>query len=188
MGRETYGQGIKVTRIFAILIGVCIVIGVIIYGYVAYIHEPKKAAKADAISFVHEFYNYSNSDDACMSVPIYTYSQTNNKSIEDSGDLNDACKSAHQTFKNNFADVSAVYVKSAKSKGNKFSGVTVTLEVVALDSSGIVLDELTNITIEFKDRKNPYYDYDYDETESSNGEDKHRMFPEYKYIEYGGKS
>ncbi len=191
MEREAYGRGLKITRLAAITAGVVITIGVLIFGYLMIFRFPKEDAKSYAVLFTHEFYNHSDSSEACNSVPIVSSSYISSSNASKTSSLNSSCQAAHQSFISEYSNVSAVYVVDVHARGNLFSGITVRLDVVALDANGQVIEGLTEIKIKYENIDNPYYDYyeyydDGEKERKGNGESSSELFPNFGAIEYGG--
>ncbi len=185
MNREEYGTGKRFSRLSIILMSIVGLIWSFALVVTAYLLPAWSYYEYgnELENFIEEFYNSSDSEQACIGAPILYDSY--GKVSENSVIQHNACLEAHQAFKTMFPDVSAVYVITFSANYENGEYTSESYKVVALKENGEIVEELSKITIPFITHSYPYY-FDY-KTIEHHYDDGYiiRQFPNYSEITYG---
>ncbi len=191
MGKIEYGKGYNVSRLTVMLVSfvsfVWVICGVLLF--ITFIGGTDDNGD-NVVMLIQEFYNSTEGDDACLSVPvIYENGILNEQSVL----INSDCKAAHQEFRTMYPDVRALYVINTTYTyeeifiDDDIIGISkIHAKIVAVDEHGNVIEGLSKIVIPLEERENPYYTGYNTTNVPENGDDKHsKNFPKYSEITYG---
>lgn len=158
MDRQEHGTGYDVSKLTLILVFSVIYVIVTCGAFVImYASEGYDEFEDPFLMYIEEFYNSSNSEDACVSMPIL---YENGNPVQETVELNNECKSAYESFKTMYPDASALYVIHTSSEYNE---ATMTHErhfdVKVVDINGNSIDEISRISVPYEYIIDPYNAY-----------------------------